>query len=360
MSIFLSHGGATMYESSSPTGQVLVGTKEGIVTIEKNGGSGWRVAGRVLEDKFISSIIREPDSGLLFAGAFFGGIHVSADDGKTWEPRVNGLSQTDVYSLASVRMGSKVRIYAGTEPAHIFYTEDLGLSWTELPGFRSVPSVPDWKFPGPPHVAHLKHINFDPFNPSIIYGSIEVGELLRSVDEGKTWQELGVPYKDVHRAMIPTSNPSRIYVTGGMGMYVSSDGGDNWEHWTDRDSDIGGYPDQLVFLPSNPDLMFVSAAHKSPPAWAEQCSAGARISRSSDGGRTWEALHGGLPDRLDPSVEAMCLEEWDGGFSIFAATTGGEVLASEDSGETWSVIVGGLAPVSKKGHYTNVEVPVAA
>ena len=358
MAIYLSHGGTTVYSSASPSDRVLVGTKEGIAAIERDS-SGWRVAGRVMEDKFVSSITREPESGLLFAGAFFGGVHVSADDGATWEARSNGLTQTDVYSLSTVRARGRVRVYAGTEPAHLFYTEDLGLNWTELPGFRAVPSVDEWRFPGPPHIGHLKHITFDPDDPTVIYGSIEVGELLRSRDNGETWEELGVPYKDVHRAIIPPNNPERIYVTGGMGLWATSDRGANWEHWTDRESEPGGYPDQLVYVPSDPEVMFMSAAHKSPPAWAEQCSAGARISRTRDGGRTWETVRGGLPDRLAPSIEAMCLEESPGGFSIFAATTGGEVLASEDGGESWSVIISGLAPVSKKGHYTNVMAPVA-
>ena len=72
MAIYLSHGGTTVYSSASPSDRVLVGTKEGIAAIER-GSSGWRVAGRVLEDKFVSSITREPESGLLFAGAFLGG-----------------------------------------------------------------------------------------------------------------------------------------------------------------------------------------------------------------------------------------------------------------------------------------------
>ncbi|HET9548947.1 MAG TPA: glycosyl hydrolase, partial [Candidatus Binatia bacterium] len=92
MAIGLSHGGTTIYSSPSLSKEVLVGTREGVAIIARDG-SAWRVAHRAITDKHISAIIKEPESGLTFAGAFHGGIHVSADDGRTWEPRGNGLAQ---------------------------------------------------------------------------------------------------------------------------------------------------------------------------------------------------------------------------------------------------------------------------
>ena len=41
-------------------------------------------------------------------------------------------------------------LYAGTEPAYLFRGDDLGDTWTELPGLRAVPSVESWTFPAPP------------------------------------------------------------------------------------------------------------------------------------------------------------------------------------------------------------------
>ena len=83
MAIALSHGGTTIYSSPSRSNEVLVGTKEGVVTIQRDGaGAGWRVAHRSLTDRFISCILKEPESGLTFAGAFYdGSIHASHDDG---------------------------------------------------------------------------------------------------------------------------------------------------------------------------------------------------------------------------------------------------------------------------------------
>jgi photosystem II stability/assembly factor-like uncharacterized protein len=350
MSIGLSHGGTTLYSSASLSKKILVGTREGIVTIER-AGSDWQIADRALTDKHISSIMREPESGLLFAGAFHGGILVSGDDGKTWDARNNGMTQNNVYSLGARRMNGKVRVFAGTEPAHLFFTEDFGMNWTELPNLRSVPSVPNWSFPAPPHIGHVKHINFDPRNPTTVYASVEVGGLLRSTDAGETWEEFPGLYEDVHRLMIHPTNGDFLYAVTGRGLYTGPDGGSRWEQWTRREDEIGGYPDGFVFRPSDPKLIFMTAAHDAPGTWRTTHFAGARISRSKDGGRTWEILRNGLPDRLQASIEAFCLEEAGSSTAIYAGTTAGEVICSDDLGESWKVIVKGLAPISKAGHY---------
>jgi photosystem II stability/assembly factor-like uncharacterized protein len=353
MAIGLSHGGSTIYSSPSLSNEVLVGTKEGIATIARSG-SAWRVAHRALTDKHISAIIKEPESGLTFAGAFHGSLHVSKDNGKTWELRDNGLSEPDVYSLASRRINGRVRLFAGTEPAHLFASDDLGLHWSEIPSLRSVPSVPKWTFPAPPHIGHVKHINFDPDTPTTIYASVEVGGLLKSMDAGQSWQEAQGLYEDVHRLMIHPSNGKLLYAVTGKGVYASADAGATWEQWTRREDEIGGYPDGFVFRPSNPKLIFITAAQDSPGSWRTTHFAGARISRSRDGGRNWEILRNGLPDRMQASIEALCLEEAGDSFAIFAATTAGEVWHSENGGEHWERIISGLAPISKSGHYRNL------
>ncbi|HXV48637.1 MAG TPA: glycosyl hydrolase [Candidatus Binatia bacterium] len=352
MAIGLSHGGSTIYSSPTLSNQILIGTREGAVTLERNaGGSDWRITHRALADKHISAIMKEPESELTFAAAFHGGVHVSADDGKSWEARGNGMTQNNVYSLAAKRIDGHFRVFAGTEPAHLFVSDDLGLNWRELSALRSVPSVPKWSFPAPPHIGHVKHINFDPGHPATIYASVEVGGLLRSTDGGEHWEEFPSLYEDVHRLMIHPANAKFLYAVTGRGLYVGPEAGASWEQWTRREDEIGGYPDGFVFRPSDPKLMFMTAAHDAPGTWRTTHFAGARISRSKDGGRSWEILRNGLPDRLQASIEAFCLEEAGNSTAIYAATTAGEIICSEDLGENWRVIAKGLPPISKGGHY---------
>ena len=350
MALALSHGGNTIYTSDAPSDEVLVGTNDGVVTIQRNG-AGWTIKSRTLEGKHIHAVLFEEQSGTWFAGVNKGGIFASEDGGKTWEQRDNGLTESDIYSLARAEVDGKVRLFAGTEPAKLFISDDLGRSWTEKPGLRQVSTVDAWTFPAPPHVAHLKHINFEPGNPHTIFASIEVGGMLKSTDDGDTWADVTGVYEDVHRTVINPVNPERMYVTGGQGVWTTEDGGGSWSNEISKASAMGGYPDQLVFKPSDPEYMIVSAGQKSPGSWRVDHTAQSRISRSRDGGKSWEVLGGGLQDKMKHAVEAMCIEEAGSTVQLFAGTTGGDVLWSEDGGDHWTTVIEGLAPISKGGHF---------
>ena len=351
MAIALSHGGTSIYASPSASDQVLVGTIEGVVFMERDkDGSGWNIAHRALTEQHIHALIVEPESNTIFAGVTKGSIFASTDRGYTWEARDRGLTQNDIYSLSYAQHNGGVRIFAGTEPAHLFCSDDLGLNWQELPAMRSV-DMSGWCFPPPPHIAHTKHINFHPDDPETLFISIEQGGLLKSTDGGQSFQVIKGMDDDVHRVIINPQDPNRMYVTGGDGMYVTSDGGSSWEHWTNREDAIGGYPDVLVMHPRQPEVMFVGASKKDPSDWRKTHYAGSKLSKSTDGGRTWNAVHAGISDDLQTAFEAMCLEDWGDGFSLFGATAAGEVWCSDDGGDNWYQAVVGLPPISKGDHY---------
>ena len=365
MLIALSHGGSNIYSSSSLSRELLVGTKDGVVLIEADGDGQWRVSHRSLRGQHISAIIVERESGVIFAGAFFGSVYASQDGGRSWERRDSGITFHDVYSLASVRLNGNARIYAGTQPAHLFYSDDLGFHWTELPSMRMVSSVPTWSFPVAPHVAHTKFITFDPFDANTIYACIEQGALLRSTDAGKSWVELNAVgyyrdksrpvehFYDVHKALVDPRDAKKIFVTGGAGLYVTPDGGAHWERWTSPEWAEDVYPDGLVLNPPQPDLMFVSAAEHNPARWRDAGNpgyAGGTIYRSQNAGVTWEAVRNGFPESMSHEIGALCLENSGSACAVFAATTGGEVYLSRDNGDHWTLIASGLDPIAKKGH----------
>ncbi len=371
MPIALSHGGSNMYVSAAPSREVLVGTRDGVVLLQREPeGPRWQVVHRALIDQFISSMVVEPESGLVFAGAWMGGVHASADGGKTWERREKGLALNNVWSLCVTRQESLVRLYAGTEPAHLFYSDDLGLSWKELPGMRDVPSVDKWSFFD--RQAHTKFIAVDPSDPTTVYSCIEQGSFLKSTDGGETWRELNSLgyYKDkerpwdlfydCHKTVIDPRNPDRIFVSGGAGLYVTDDGGKHWERWMSPDWAVDVYPDALVMNPRHPDIMFLGAAAHNPARWRDQGVpgfSGSRLFRSKDSGRNWEWLQNGLPEEpMRQEFGAVCLEDWGQSFSVFAVTTGGDVYWSEDRGDNWFLIASGLPPVSKSGHYRSLNV----
>ncbi len=357
MAITLTHSGTSVYASDRPSRELLVGTADGVVRLERTKElHGWRVGEQTLKGAHISSMIM-PQAGLMLAAIYHGGVMMSRDDGKTWEHRDAGIAHNDVYSLGATSLNGKLRLFAGTEPAHFYLSDDLGETWRESPSLRSGAGVARWTFPGPPHQAHVKVITVAPDDPATIYASIEQGDLLRSTDGGESWREIsgfeGDFDFDVHRLVIHPKSPARLYMMGGTGLCVSDDRGKSWTRYSDTKSPIGGYPDQLTYLPSNPEVLVASGARGNPFTWMQTAFAGSRIGLSRDHGRTWKILSGGLPapEQWRSAVEAMTLEEWDDSFSVFAGTTSGEVFATDDGGETWSLIASGLAPISKGLHY---------
>lgn len=350
MAISLSHGGTTIFSSPSKSKDILVGTLNGVVALSRSpDGKSSEITHRSLTARHISAIIQA--DGLVFASAFNGSIYASTDAGKTWEPRDSGMTIHNVFSLNSLNVNGKTRLFAGTEPANLFVSDDLGMNWSVRPGLREVPSAKEWTFPAPPNIGHLKNINFSVDGGKTIYASIEQGGLLYSKDGGTKWGEFKGFHDDVHRIEMHTTNPKVIYMSGGGGLYKTVDGGTTWKHLTDNSSAIGGYPDQLLVHPRHPELLFTASAESNPGTWFKSHYANAKISRSRDGGETWEPLHGGLPDGMQGNVEAMALEDWGSSFSLFAATTAGEVFCSDDGGESWAVIAKDLPAVSKGEHY---------
>jgi photosystem II stability/assembly factor-like uncharacterized protein len=352
--VSLSPNGTNLYESPSPASEVLVATANGVVTLARLGPTGgWRESGRELSGKHVGAIAVEPRSGTILAGVHEGGLWASEDGGQTWERRDQGIGSDDIYGLNCVQAGSEVRVYAGTEPAHLYCSTDLGRTWSELPALRDVPGTDEWTFPAPPHIAHTKNIAFDPGDPNTIYVAVEVGGAYKSTDGGQTWRTLTGYYRDVHRLLTVPSRPDHVYMSTGRALYHSADRGDTWEEWALTDPGIF-YPDGFVVVPRQPDLMFTSGSASNPGRWRTSRDADARLARSRDGGRTWERLENGLPAHIRGNVEALTLNVHPAGFELFAATTDGDVFYSDDEGDHWTTIAQGLPPISKAGHYQNL------
>jgi photosystem II stability/assembly factor-like uncharacterized protein len=358
----LSPNGQNLNGSEAAPTRLLVATLRGIAVLERDGdGAPWIERGRKLEGHHCSSLMIEPHKGGVFAGMHSGGLYFSPDGGETWEPRAEGVSIPHIFCLGYAHHGADTVLYAGTEPASMFRSDDYGLSWIELPGVKETKGREKWSFPSPPHQAHAKTMTVDPRDPNVIYVGVEQGDLLKTTDGGATWRVLDDyskptdwTYRDIHLVVIHPSNSAELYMTTGMGLYRSRDAGETWTLIIDNSFCIG-YPDHLIVSPRDGDTMFMAGAGKDPGTWQASHNAETTITRSRDRGATWTDASKGLPQSRRANIEAMSVASYPGGFSLFAGNTDGEVFASDDEAASWTRIAGGLAPVSKGRHYRSLQ-----
>lgn len=355
----LSCNGGTVTHGEEPATRLTVATLRGVHVLQRASvDADWQPVHQSLGDWHVSALLYEPRSDLLFAGCHGkGGLWMSKDGGQSWQPRMQGLDRLHVYTLAMQYRGGQTILFAGTEPAALYRSDDLGASWHEFPALRDVPGTEHWMFPPPPHIAHVKNVAFHPAEPATLYVCIEQGALLKSVDDGATWfEESGYASdqdffrNDDHRVLIQPSNPRSLFMCGGEGVYHSADAGRTWEHLTTREHRIG-YPDAMFLDPRDENVLYMAGPRHPPRKWGEHRMADATVMRSRDAGRHWEEIREGLPAPIIGNIEAMGLYHWADRVMLVAGTATGEVFACENVGEPWQCIARGLPPISKGGHY---------
>lgn len=357
---YLSPNGDNRTHGPGPATVLRVATLEGVATLRRDGqGKPWALAERSLEERHVGSLVYEPQSGKLFAGAHAdGGLWVSDDGaGKSWRPLTKGLDRPHIYSLNARNLDGKVTLWLGTSPAGLYRSDDLGESWREIKSIHDVPDTDKWTFPPPPHIPHVKATVFHPHEPKTVYVLVEQGAFLKSVDDGETWRELSaysdpdeIAYRDVHRLLIDPDNADRMFLATGEGLYRSFDGGESWDHLMKRGDRIG-YPDFLYFDPRDHHVIYAGGSHKNPGAWFADGFASSGIMKSTDGGDSWTELKNGLPEKVVGAYEGMSQHVWDGGMMLTVGSATGQLYTTENGGESWDCIAENVTPVSKDDHH---------
>ncbi len=282
--------------------------------------------------------VADPDR--LFAGTTRGGMFRSDDRGRTWDEINNGIVHKDVWSV--VQHPGTETLFAGTSPAAIFWSDDRGENWHEYEELCQLPTTKGWTGPLPPHVSRMKTLALAD-DPSYIYGAIEEGWAVRSLDGGETWQQLadGMDH-DGHAIALMQSSPRTVIATGGKGIYRSMDGGDSWAKVSDHLAPYRYTPSDLAVHPENPSLLFTAISTSGPGGWAEG-KTGVAYARSEDEGASWELLPSVTEaTRAIPRALVADPSEPD---TLFAGMTDGSVWQSDDGGQSFRQILSDLPSV---------------
>jgi photosystem II stability/assembly factor-like uncharacterized protein len=265
---------------------LYLATDNGILRCSRHSG-GWQVNDRALDGRQVTSAIARPGS--VIAGTD-DGIFRSDDDGRSWREGSTGLTVRHVRWLAH-HPARPDHLFAGTEPAAIFVSEDGTATWQERPEVARLRDRHGWFLPYSPEAGCVRDFAF---HGSRGYAAVEVGGVLRSDDYGRTWALApgsdGEPdtghqpepqvHADVHSLEVHPSSPDRVYAPTGGGFYTSSDGGATWQFRYDC------YCRAAWIDPADADHIILGPA--------DGVDRNGRIESSYDGGRTWQPAATGL------------------------------------------------------------------
>jgi photosystem II stability/assembly factor-like uncharacterized protein len=347
---------------------LAAGTRKGLFIGRRRGGA-WKFDDRPhFKAQAVYSVAIDTRGAVprLLAGgdsAHWGPSVFHSDDlGRTWTeparpavkfPKDTGASLERVWQLHPAAAEPDV-VYAGTEPAALYRSEDRGESFELVRPLWEHPTRSKWVPGGGGEGLHT--VVTDRRDPEAVTVAVSTAGVFRTADGGASWRPsnsgvsavfLPDPHPEfgqcVHKVAQDSADPDRLYLQNHWGVYRSDDGGAHW-------SDIGeGLPSTFGFAaaahPHRGDTAYVFPIN----ADADRVPAGhrCRVFRTADAGRSWEPLTTGLPQEDHYGTvlrDALCTDDNDPA-GVYFGNRNGEVYASADDGDSWQQLAAHLPDV---------------
>ncbi len=157
-------------------------------------------------------------------------------------------------------------------------------------------------------------ITMDPKNPDTLWvgtgennsqRSVAYGDgVYKSTDGGRSWTNVGLKTSEhIGKILIDPRDSNTVYVAaqgplwgpgGERGLYKTTDGGANWTQILKIDENTG--VTDFLLDPTNPDTILAASYQRRRRVWTLiNGGPGSAIHRSTDAGKTWKKVSGGLP-----------------------------------------------------------------
>jgi photosystem II stability/assembly factor-like uncharacterized protein len=315
--------------------KLLLATEKGLVICERDGDN-WHESIHGLKEHTVTSVIAR--EGVILAGTTKG-IFRSEDEGQTWEEANQGLTARHVRWMAYHPDVSDLE-FAGTEPANIFVSHNGGELWRACPEVAELRDEHKWSMPYSPEAGCVRSFAF---HGSRIYAAVEVGGVLRSYDNGETWNRVdgsdgnpsfeGPPepfvYPDVHSIEVHPFSADLVYAPTGGGFYRSNDGGKKWK------SVYECYCRAVWIDPQNSDHFILGPA--------DYVDNNGRIEESRDGGQTWSTASNGLKV---PWRRGMVERFFQANEELLAVLSNGQLISAPLSNLEWHRILPNMSDIN--------------
>ncbi len=257
-------------------------------------------------------------------------LWVIADSNSVWHRNLNG-EWHQVTSINDLRLNCilplKNAVLVGTSEAHLLHIANGSIN--RINCFEMVEGRSEWYTPwgGPPDVRSMAVSQ-----SGEIYVNVHVGGILRSNDQGKSWQPTIDFHADVHEVRTIPDLPELVLAATAEGLAISQDRGNSWSF--DRTNLHAAYS-RAVAVCGETILMTTSTGPHGGKA--------AIYRRSLDEPGTFSKCERGLPEWFSDNINTGTLATL-GNIAAFG-TCEGQLFFSEDAGLTWKQIATSSAPI---------------
>jgi hypothetical protein len=346
---------------------MLVATRKGLIALARGSG-GWTIKTTDFPGVAVTAVLHDPRDGALYAalkhGHFGAKLHRSEDDGRSWREVAAPAFPADapgaptlfqVWTMAAGGKDQPGRLWAGAIPAGLFRSDDRGASWELVSALWNVPERAKW-FGGGYDAAGIHTISPDPRDARRVFVAISCGGVWDSSDDGKSWTLHGkgmiatymppeqantLEVQDPHRVARCIGSPDVMWMQHHSGMYRSTDAGANWSQLKPPWDDFGF---AVVAHPNDPLTAWFVPAIKDEVRMPRDGALA--VTRTRDGGKTWESLNVGLPQRdAYDLVYRHGLDVDASGTRLAMGSTTGALWVSENAGERWQLVNAHLPPI---------------
>lgn len=344
-----------------------VGTRKGLFTFERSDGQ-WKIADELrFPGVQVTMVLQDPRDGTLFAGLDHGHfgpkLHRKSPGGEWTEvappafPTVesddaaaaDAPSVKGIWSLESAGDSHPGWLWAGTISGGLFLSKDHGDSWELNQPLWDAPERANW-FGGGTDAPVIHSICVDPRNDDRVLLGVSCGGIWVTEDGGQTWacradgmraeymppEQASEPsVQDAHCLVQSKSEPSTLWVQHHNGIFLSTNDSASWTELKDVDPSTFGFAaavnphdhQQAWFVPAIKDEVRLPVDGKLV------------VTRTSDGGQTFEKLTNGLPQEHCYDIvfrHGLDVDE-SGKVLVMGSSTGGLWL-SEDGGDSWETL----------------------
>lgn len=246
-------------------------------------------------------------------------------------------------------------LWAGTIPGGLFRSDDGGESWTLNRALWDRPDRREWMGGGYDH-AGIHSVMVDPRDSRHVTVGVSSGGVWQTADGGATWRAttrgMHADYmppersdepnaQDPHRVVQCKAAPNALWTQHHCGIFRSTDGG---EHWTRIEAQPSSFGFAVAAHPEDPDTAWFVPAIKD--AFRIPVDGKFVVTRTRDGGRTFERFSQGLPP--SPAYDLVYRHglavDATGTRLAMGSTTGG-LWTSDDAGQSWHEVSAHLPPV---------------